>query len=92
MGYNAALKAYECVKLSKYIFAVELICGAQALDFYENLNPSSATKEVYDIIRKVVPSIVNDINLHPCIEDVAEFVNSEKIIDCVEKVIGKLYF
>ena len=92
MGYNAALKAYECVKLSKYIFAIELICGAQALDFYENLNPSSATKEVYDIIRKVVPLITNDINLHPCIEDVAEFINSEKIIDCVEKVIGKLYF
>lgn len=92
MGYNAALKAYECVKLSKYIFAIELICGAQALDFYEDINPSGATKEVYDTIRKVIPSIVKDINLHPCIEDVAELVNSEKIIDCVEKVTGKLYF
>lgn len=92
MGYNAALKAYECVKLSKYIFAVELICGAQALDFYEDLKPSSATKQVYDTIRGVIPSIVEDINLHPCIEGVAELVNSEKIIDCVENVTGKLWF
>ncbi len=71
MGYNAALKAYECVNLSKYIFAVELICGTQALDFYDNLKPSKATKEIYNTIRDVVPPIENDINLHPCIEEVA---------------------
>ena len=92
MGYNAALKAYECVKLSKYIFAIELICGTQALDFYDGLKPSPATKRVYDTIRKVVFPIVTDINLHPCIENVAELVKNQKIIECVENVVGKLIF
>ena len=92
MGYNAALKAYECVKLSKYIFAIELICGTQALDFYDGLKPSPATKRVYDTIRKVVFPIINDINLHPCIENVAELVKNQKIIECVENVVGKLIF
>ena len=92
MGYNAALKAYECVKLSQYIFAIELICGTQALDFYDGLKPSPATKRVYDTIRKVVFPIINDINLHPCIENVAELVKNQKIIECVENVVGKLIF
>lgn len=92
MGYNAALKAYECVKLSKYVFAIELICGTQALDFYDGLNPSPATGKVYDTIRKVVSPIITDINLHPCIENVAELVKSQKIIECVENVVGKLIF
>lgn len=92
MGYNAALKAYECVNLSKYIFAVELICGTQALDFYDNLKPSKATKEIYNTIRDVVPPIENDINLHPCIEKVAGLLKNEVIIECVENVIGKLKF
>lgn len=92
MGYNAALKAYECVNLSKYIFAVEVICGTQALDFYDNLKPSKATKEIYNTIRNFVPQMENDINLHPCIEKVANLIKNETIIDCVEKVIGKLKF
>lgn len=92
MGYNAALKAYECVKLSKYIFAIELICGTQALDFYDNLKPSRATRALYSTVRDVFPSIKNDINLHPCIEEVASLINNEKIIERVESVIGKLKF
>ena len=92
MGYNAALKAYECVKLSKYIFAIELICGTQALDFYDDLNPSPATKKVYDTIREIVHPIVTDINLHPCIENVAKLVKNQKIIECVENIVGKLIF
>jgi len=92
MGYNAALKSYECVGLSKYIFAIELICAAQALDFYDDLKPSSATKKVYDTIRQVVPFIATDVSLHPFIEDVAVLIKNEKIIDCVEQIIGKLHF
>ena len=36
MGYNASLKAYQAVRLARYIFASELICGAQAADCYED--------------------------------------------------------
>lgn len=92
MGYNAALKAYECVGLSKYIFAMELICGTQALDFYDDLKPSRATKEVCDTVRYAFPSMDTDINLHPCIEGVAELIKNGEIIECVEKIIGKLHF
>lgn len=92
MGYNAALKAYECVELSKYIFAIELLCGVQALDFYDDLNCSSATKIVYDTIRQSVPFIENDVNLNPYMENIAEKIKNEKIIESVESIIGKLHF
>lgn len=92
MGYNASLKAYECVKLAKYIIAIELICGAQALDFYDDLKPSKATNEVYKLIRESVPTIENDINMHPCMEAVADLVLNKKIIEVVENTIGQLYY
>lgn len=92
MGYNAALKAYECVNLSKYIIAIELICGAQALDFYKELKASSATTEVYNLIRKGIPTIETDFNLHPGIEFVAELIVKQQIVEDVEKIIGKLRF
>ena len=44
MGYNAALKAYQCVDLAKYILAIELLCSTQAQDFYKDLSPAKATK------------------------------------------------
>ncbi|QDR82544.1 HAL/PAL/TAL family ammonia-lyase [Sporomusa termitida] len=92
MGYNAAKKAYDSVQLAKYICAIELICGAQALDCYENIGPATGTKAVYNLVRKVVPVMECDSPLEPYIEMVAK-----QVIDCdyirnVEEKIGKILF
>lgn len=92
MGYNAALKAYECVSLAKYILAIELLFACQAQDFYKDLKSSPATKKVHDLIREKVPFIENDQNTHPYIEFIAKLVKNGEIISTVEDQIGKLEF
>ena len=92
MGYNAALQAYECISLSKYILAIELMFACQAQNFYKELKPSSATKEVCDLVRETVPFIEHDVNTYPYMEHIAGLVSNGEIIDVVENQIGKLDF
>ncbi len=92
MGYNAAKKAYDSVHLAKYICAIELICGGQALDCYEDLEPAAATKAVYQLLRQVVPTMENDSALEPFIESVAEQIINQDYLVTVEQVVGPLQF
>jgi len=92
MGYNAAKKAYDGVHLAKYICAIELICGGQALDCYQGVEPAAATKAVYQLLRQVVPTMEDDAALEPFMESVARQVIGREYIDTVENVIGPLQF
>lgn len=92
MGYNAAKKAYDSVHLAKYICAIELICGAQALDCHEEHKPSDATKSVYTLLRQVVPVMDHDAALEPFIEAVAAQIINHDYIECIEEKIGSLVF
>lgn len=92
MGYNAAKKAYDGIQLAKYICAIELICGAQALDCYENIESASGTKAVYHLVRKVVPVMECDFPLEPYIEMVAKQIIDGDYIRNVEEKIGKILF
>lgn len=92
MGYNAAKKAYDGVHLAKYICAIELICGAQALDCHEGMESAPATRAVYDLLRTAVPVMEDDFPLEPYMEEVARQVIGGAYIHCVERVAGTLLF
>lgn len=92
MSYNASKKAYQCSKLLENILAIELLNAAQALEFLKPLNPSPATKAVYDLIRKEVPKLEEDQYLYPFIEYIYEQIHGGQILDVVEDVIGELEF
>ena len=92
MGYNAAKKAYDAVRLAKYVLAIELICGGQALDCYEDRSCSSATGAVYRLLRTRVPELENDAALEPLIEAVAAQVMDRAYIRAVEQEVGTLKF
>ena len=92
MGYNAAKKSYDCMQLAKYIIAIELICGSQALDCYDGLKPSPGTSAVYHLTRTMIPTLKNDSPLGPYIEKVSHAVLSGHYIREVETVVGKLDF
>lgn len=92
MGYNAAKKAYDSIQMAKYICAIELICGAQALDCYDNIESAAGTKAVYNLVRKVVPLMEYDSPLEPYIEMVAKQVVDCDYIRSVEEKTGKLLF
>ncbi|HVI42964.1 MAG TPA: aromatic amino acid ammonia-lyase [Anaerovoracaceae bacterium] len=92
MGYNASRKAYQCAKLLENVIAIEFLNAAQALEFLKPLNPSPATKAVYDLIRKEVPKLETDRHLYPYIQYISELTHEGNIIDVVEDVIGALEF
>ncbi|WP_181444394.1 histidine ammonia-lyase [Bacillus sp. 03113] len=91
MGYNAAKKAREIAKKLEYVLAIELLSIYSAHQFIDNdLLPGSASSAVLDFISCSVPNMEEDIYLYPHIETLKEFIHSSAIIECVEKVIGKL--
>ncbi|MBM7616146.1 HAL/PAL/TAL family ammonia-lyase [Alkaliphilus hydrothermalis] len=92
MGYNAALKAYNCMELARYVIAIEIMTSVQAQDFYKDLKPATATKAVYDLVRKDVLFVNEDRNMHPDMECIAGLIKEGAIIAAVERVVGELKF
>ncbi|PAB56211.1 HAL/PAL/TAL family ammonia-lyase [Anaeromicrobium sediminis] len=92
MGYNAALKAYKCMELARYVTAIEIMNAVQAQDFYNDLKPATATRAVYDLVRKEVAFLENDRNMHPDMEYIADMIKEGHIISVVENIVGTLEF
>ena len=79
MGMNGVLKLREIYRNLKYLVAIELLAGCQALDFRRPYRTSSFLEEVYSKVRDVVPFMERDRNIS---EDILKVV---KLID--ERVI-----
>lgn len=92
MGYNGALKAYECVTLGRYVIATEILNALQAQDFYEDLKPSMASDAVYQLIRKKIPFIDQDRVISTDVEYIANLIKDEMVLRIVEEQIGELEF
>jgi histidine ammonia-lyase len=90
MGYNSAKKLVDVAKLAKYVLATELFNGCQGLDFYKDLKPSTATDALRNKVREVAPFVHNDCNMSSFIEDIADQLIDQHIIQSVEEVIGQL--
>jgi len=90
MGYNSAKKFVEITELAKYVLATELFNACQGQDFYKELKPSSSTYAVKAKIREQVPFIIDDCNMSPYIESIAELLLGQKIINITEEVVGPL--
>ncbi|MEH7308010.1 histidine ammonia-lyase [Neobacillus drentensis] len=89
-AYFAAKKAYHVSKKLQYILAIELMLGAQALDFYESLNPSLVTGKVRQFIREKVPTVQEDRFFHPDIEIIFHHIQEGEIVAIVENLIGEI--
>jgi len=90
MANTTAMKTREILKNSAAIFAIELISGAQALDFRKPLRPGKGTQAAYDVVRKYVEHLEEDRPLYPDIIKMAKVVESREILEAVERTVGKL--
>ena len=84
MGYNAARKACDAVETARYILAIELICAAQAKEFYPADQSSPAIEAVYAKIREVMPPLNEDAALEPYIEAVQNLILEGEILKAVK--------
>lgn len=92
MGYNAALKAYDCVALGRLVVATEIFNAIQAQEFHEGVKPSSSTGAIHDLLRKKIPFVDVDRVTYTDVEYISELIKDGEIIKVVEDKIGKLEF
>jgi len=90
MGSISARKCREIVKNTEYVIAIELLCGAQAMDLFTNMKPGEGTLVAYRIIRDNVPHLDKDRILSKDIETMVHLMRSGKILEEVERVVGEL--
>lgn len=76
MGFTAGRKARRAVECLEYVLAIELLAGAQALEFLRPLQPGRGVREAYEIVRRLVPPLDGDRVLTGDIEALQAAVRS----------------
>lgn len=74
MGMTAARKATRAVTCVEYVLAVELVAGAQALEFLKPLRPGGGVERAYERLRERVEPLDEDRPLAPDLEAARELV------------------
>jgi histidine ammonia-lyase len=90
MGTISARKCRDIVRNAEQVIAIELLCGAQAMDLFTNMKPGEGTHVAYRIIREAVPHLEKDRVLSGDIEAIANLVRNGEILRGVEGKIGAL--
>jgi histidine ammonia-lyase len=90
MGAFAALKAREVVGNVLRVIAIELLCGAQGLEFRQGLRPGRGVAVAHDFIREAIPPLEDDRPQTPDIEALSEMVRDGSLIARVEQALGPL--
>jgi histidine ammonia-lyase len=90
MGAGAAIKARNAVRNTAQVLGIELLCACQALDLRAPLQPGPATGAVRDLVREVVPTLVNDRVLANDIAVATQLITSGEILRAAENMIGEL--
>lgn len=91
MGSISARKMRSILENTQNVLAIELLCACQALEFAERKRLSPAGQAVYSLVRRVVPSLVQDRFLAPEIAVVRELIKSGQVAAAAEGEVGKLY-
>jgi histidine ammonia-lyase len=90
MGTISARKCRDIVKNTEDVIAIELLCAAQALDLFTNLEPGEGTLAAYQAIRKEIPHLDSDRILSKDFKTIKTLLRSGRILKVVEKKVGKL--
>ncbi len=76
MGPTAASKAFEILRNTEYIVAIELLCSAQGIEFRGAGKLGNGTKAAYNAIRKKVPALKEDRATYKDIETVKALIQN----------------
>ena len=90
MGMTTALKTRQIIDNAQAVIAIELIAGAQAVDFRKPVKPSAGVRAACEVIRKHVAFLEEDRPLYDDINRLKDVVQSGEILDAVEAEVGEL--
>jgi histidine ammonia-lyase len=90
MGNAAGLKAWQVVANAERVLAIELLAGAQGVEFLAPLQPGHGVRAVREFIRSLSPRLRDDRQLSSDIETVAQSLSSGALVETVETEVGEL--
>ena len=90
MGNAAGLKAWQVVANSERALAIELLAGAQAVEFHAPLEPGVGGRAVRAAVRELSPRLRDDRPLAGDIEAVAVAIRDGSLVAAVEAEAGEL--
>jgi histidine ammonia-lyase len=90
MGNASGLKAWQVVANSERALAIELLAGAQAVEFLAPLEPGRGARATHEFVRTLSPRLKDDRPLGPDIEAVAESIRDGSLLSAVEAEVGDL--
>ena len=90
MGNAAGLKALRVLDNVERGLAIELLAGAQAIEFLAPLQPGGGVRAVHDVVRGLSARLGEDRSLSSDIELVAGAIRSGAIVAAAESEVGAL--
>ena len=90
MGATAAVHAWQVCANVERVLAVELLCGAQGLDFLAPLRPGPGIAALHAALRATSPHLGDDRSLSADIETVAGQVRDGALVAAVEAALAPL--
>jgi histidine ammonia-lyase len=90
MGNAAALKAWQVLANCERALAIELLAGAQAVEFHAPLEPGAGVAATRSAVRELSERLLDDRPLSSDIERVARAVRDGSLLVAVEAEVGEL--
>jgi histidine ammonia-lyase len=90
MGNAGGLKAWQVLANSERGLAIELLAGAQAVEFLAPLEPGPGVQATREAVRELSPRLRDDRSLAPDIEAVATAIRDASIVVAAEGRVGEL--
>ena len=87
MGSIASRKCYQILKNVQTVIAIELLCGAQGVEFLKPLKCGQGTSAAHIKIRENVKPLNHDRELHLDIQKMISIVKDNSLLERVEKKV-----
>jgi histidine ammonia-lyase len=90
MGNASGLKAWQVLANAERVLAIELLAGAQAVEFHAPLEPGVGGRAARGLVRSISPRLGDDRALADDIEAVAAVIRDGSALAAVEAEVGEL--
>jgi histidine ammonia-lyase len=90
MGNASGLKALQVLENAEHALAIELLAGAQAVEFLAPLTPGQGARAAHDFVRMLSRRLEDDRSLSQDVERVASAIRSGAVVEAVESEVGAL--
>jgi len=90
MGNASGLKAWQVLANAERVLAIELLAGAQAVEFHAPLEPGVGARVARELVRSISPRLRDDRSLADDIEALADAIRDGSALVALEAEAGEL--